>query len=592
MADNLTDLPEIPKAYDGSAGGALARLREAVQVLRGNRGDPLDTAITWRQAIAKGLAVLRYTPGTIGGGGGVLGPPDGGDDPDLTPPPTPTGLIASASISHVIVEFDAPTYTQGHGNERTDIYGVQRDASDTSPPPVFTDAAVVTAAVGASPIVAISSNPNTKWFIWAKFVTVDGVASVAPAGGANGVQVTTGQDVRTLLDALTAAAFDPASPYNVLALRADLFTIAPTVDFYQTATPTATATGDLWLNPSTGVFKAWDGSAWVVFPVSPPFFVTTVPIVQNGVTCPPGVYITDAFIANGTITNAMIGNAVIDDAKIATCSVAKLTAGSFAVGEYAQSTGFVSGSSGWRISGNGVAEFSGVIVRGTIVASGGSIGGATIASTYVQSVSYVAGSAGWKLDNASGVVYAASLQVKDSTGTRIFNTDATGTSTVLQIGSAILIDAAGNATFGGTLTAANAVGTTNIQAGAVTGGSTQTNSPSLYVADITDDPLWTQTETVAGGGFVRIDLIVPFNIQAAGSYDVTFKLWRDASVLWSVTETWSGVSGDIAPYQVLLKDTPAAGARTYKLTITISGIGGGDQVLVNPSTFFYLEFKR
>jgi len=589
---NQTDLPPIPTSYDGSGGGALARLREAVQVLRGNRGDSLDKAITWRDAIANGLAIIKRSTGTVGIGSGGYGPPPG-DPPDLTPPPTPTGLAASAAISHVIVTFDAPTYTQGHGNQRTDIYAVQRDADDTSPPPVFADAAVVTSAAGASPIVAISSNPHTKWYVWAKFVTVDGVASVSPAGGTNGVQCTTGQDVQTLLDALTAAAFNPASPYTVLALRADLFTLTPTVDFYQTSTPTATATGDLWLNPSTGVFKVWDGAAWVVFPVHPPFFVTTVPIVQNGVTCPPGVYITDAYVANGTITNAMIGNLVVDDAKIADLSVAKLTAGSLAVGEYIQSTGYVAGSSGWKIGGNGVAEFSGVIVRGTLYASAGDIGGADIGTTYVESPGFNATThVGWQLNSSTGKITAASLLITDSTGTRILNTDATGTGVVLQIGSALQILANGNASFGGTLTAANVVGTTQIQAGAVTVGDTATNFASLYVADTTDNTLWSATETVAGGGFVRIDLIVPFNVQAAGSYTVTFKLWRDASVIWSQAATWSGISGDISPYTALLIDHPAGGSRVYKLTISISGMGGGDQVLVYPSTFFYMEFKR
>ena len=80
-----------------------------------------------------------------------------------------------------------------------------------------------------------------------------------------------------------------------------------------------------------------------------------------------------------------IANLAVDDAKIANLSVSKLTAGSLAVGQYAQSTGYVAGSSGWRINGDGTAEFSGVVVRGTVFASAGLIGGITIEGNALRS---------------------------------------------------------------------------------------------------------------------------------------------------------------------------------------------------------------
>jgi len=58
-----------------------------------------------------------------------------------------------------------------------------------------------------------------------------------------------------------------------------------------------------------------------------PFIVRTTPTEINGVEVPAGVYMTDAFIANGTISNAKIGNAAIDDAKIASLDAGKITAG-------------------------------------------------------------------------------------------------------------------------------------------------------------------------------------------------------------------------------------------------------------------------
>jgi hypothetical protein len=58
-----------------------------------------------------------------------------------------------------------------------------------------------------------------------------------------------------------------------------------------------------------------------------PFIVRSTPTTINGEDVPAGVYISDAFIANGTISNAKIGNAAIDDAKIANVDAGKITTG-------------------------------------------------------------------------------------------------------------------------------------------------------------------------------------------------------------------------------------------------------------------------
>ena len=58
-----------------------------------------------------------------------------------------------------------------------------------------------------------------------------------------------------------------------------------------------------------------------------PFSVITTATTINGVLVPAGVYISDAFVANGTITNAKIGEAAIDDAKISSLNAEKITTG-------------------------------------------------------------------------------------------------------------------------------------------------------------------------------------------------------------------------------------------------------------------------
>lgn len=77
----------------------------------------------------------------------------------------------------------------------------------------------------------------------------------------------------------------------------------------------------------------------------------------------------NAAIANVAITNAKIADLAVDDAKISSLAVNKLTAGSVSVGQYIQSTGFSSGTTGWKIDGNGSAEFGAASIRGQLTAS-------------------------------------------------------------------------------------------------------------------------------------------------------------------------------------------------------------------------------
>lgn len=204
------DLPQVPDSVDPAIRRPLARVIEEVQRLLEFRGDPLDAALTTRKAIARGMldSVGRALTGnvtyvntfpTTSGGGGTT--------PDLTPPPTVTGLTVVAGFTQVIVQFDAPVYTQGHGNLQTNIYASRKDTTDPTMP-TFGDAVLVFSAPGALNVVSIPSELNTRWHVWAKYKTVDGVESVTAAGGVNGYNVagafpTTGQDITQLLDVLT-----------------------------------------------------------------------------------------------------------------------------------------------------------------------------------------------------------------------------------------------------------------------------------------------------------------------------------------------------------------------------------------------------
>ena len=218
-----------------------------------------------------------------------------------------------------------------------------------APLPTFNDAVAVGQFDGT--VFAVASEPATTWRVWIKWESVDGGLSANPAGGTNGEVVTTGADVAKLVEAMTG----PGNPFAVLA----------------------------------------------------------VDTTTDGVLFPAGTYSTKAFILDAQVSNAKIKDLAVDDAKVASLSVSKLVAGSLAVGQYAQSTGYAAGESGWRINGDGTAEFSGVTVRGTVYATNGAFRGQLLggsATDYASGLGLFSGWSGaevdasyrWRVGNPNG----------------------------------------------------------------------------------------------------------------------------------------------------------------------------------------------
>ena len=197
-----------------------ARIRETLMTYLGKIGDPLDRGVTFRDLIESGIVSLANIKFARSSDAVPLTPGDAISQtytPDLTPPPTPTGFAVTPGITTLVLEHDNPFYTQGHGHLRTRVYGAIR-ASSSAPAPTFSNAVEITQFSGT--ITSYSTNPATTWHLWAKWESVDGVLSVAPAGGTNGVVATTGQDVQLLLDALTGQITE-SQLYNALNTRLD-----------------------------------------------------------------------------------------------------------------------------------------------------------------------------------------------------------------------------------------------------------------------------------------------------------------------------------------------------------------------------------
>jgi len=185
----------------------LNALALTIGVMIGTAG-PNRGQTAWGAAVGGGGGSTTI----IGGGGGT----GGSTTPDLTPPPVPTNFAASAAISNIIVTCDPQTYTQGHGHLKSRLYGAIY--SGTGPLPTFGGSVVIDEFTGN--IEAVPENPATEWHLWLTWVTNDGVEG-SPAGGTNGVSVTTGQDVSKLLAALNGQ-ITQSQLFSALSTRIDL----------------------------------------------------------------------------------------------------------------------------------------------------------------------------------------------------------------------------------------------------------------------------------------------------------------------------------------------------------------------------------
>lgn len=155
-------------------------------------------------------------------------------------------------------------------------------------------------------------------------------------------------------------------------------------------------------------FGVMANSFWIAAPAgSPagvsnakPFTVQTTAQTINGVVVPAGVYMDAAYINNVTVLFGRFGTLLADKIQATAISASQLTAGNGVIGGTLKTSNYVAGSSGWILRPDGVAEFSGVIVRGTIYSTAGTIGGITINANGLNAGAFTG--YGWPAGNGTG----------------------------------------------------------------------------------------------------------------------------------------------------------------------------------------------
>ncbi|QTW20253.1 phage tail tip fiber protein [Comamonas kerstersii] len=345
--------------------------------------------------------------------------------------------------------------------------------------------------------------------------------------------------------------------------------------------------------------------------------VQTTPTTANGVTIPAGLYVDSAFITNVSALWGRFGTLVADSIQATAISASQLTAGNGVIGGSLKSSNYVSGSSGWTLRPDGVAEFSGVIVRGTVYATSGTVGGWSIGSNYLRSSNYQAGVRGVNFGSDG------SVEIRSTDGTRAFNLQATGTQALLAVpGLSILGN--GSATFSGnlsgasgsfsgTLTASNIINTSHLVNGAVSSSVASYETAVLSFRYDTETTVATVHVGTSGG---KVLILAGLSLEVANgritsSYNprCTVRLRRNGSEVRRLDIRGEYVAADSksppamayqaatwikeGPVALLpMVDTPPSGVNTYTITLTVAGMDTDVNITVRQRSMAAMELKR
>lgn len=345
--------------------------------------------------------------------------------------------------------------------------------------------------------------------------------------------------------------------------------------------------------------------------------IQTTPTTANGVTIPAGLYVDSAFITNVSALWGRFGTLVADSIQATAISASQLTAGNGVIGGSLKSSNYVAGSSGWQLRPDGVAEFSGVIVRGTVYATSGTVGGWSIGSNYLRSSNYQAGVRGVNFGSDG------SVEIRSTDGTRTFNLQATGTQALLAVpGLSILGN--GSATFSGnlsgasgsfsgTLTANSIINTSHLVNGAVSSSVASYETDVLSFRYDTETTVATVHVGTSGGKvliFAGLSLEVT-NGRITSSYNprCTVRLRRNGSEVRRLDIRGEYVAADSksppamayqaatwikeGPVALLpMVDTPPSGVNTYTITLTVAGMDTDVNITVRQRSMAAMELKR
>lgn len=329
MATDKTKLPglkPIPGTVDKELAGSLKAMHEILGVHTGQRGHPLDRAVTVRELIDSGVVKEKndnpFNP-NAGTGPSDFGPIDEVVG-DLSVPPAPISLTASVAFTAVILDWNGTSASAPYGNHAyTEIWRSRDNNLAGATLRATTNAFIYTDEVGY----------DETYYYWVRYVSTNDVQG--PFNNTNGVEATTLSNVSAVMtdlsetlanmpgySVLTSA--DTTNAANITTVSNTTSTINGNLNAMYVIKASVESNGSvsaagmlIGANANSGSnlqsyvqfqadkFAIWSGSTNVA-----PF------IVSSGT-----VFIDSARIQDGAITNARIANATIQSSKIADAAI-------------------------------------------------------------------------------------------------------------------------------------------------------------------------------------------------------------------------------------------------------------------------------
>jgi len=179
----------VPRNFDHEGKRFASKVNESIAQLKGEIGNPLDAAVTFRDLINSGIAKRDIR---IGSNGQIIGLGSQGvtfgDEEVLGIPPAPTGVSADGAFQNIVIEWDVPTF---FGFSHAEVWAA---TTDTFADRVFigqTTAAVFSHQVG---------NAQTRYY-WIRFVNTQD--TVGPFNSTTGTQASTVEDIGAMMQELS-----------------------------------------------------------------------------------------------------------------------------------------------------------------------------------------------------------------------------------------------------------------------------------------------------------------------------------------------------------------------------------------------------
>lgn len=342
----------VPRGFDPEAKRFATIVNDSIAQIKGEKGDPLDAAVTFRDLIDAGLAKRDIR---IGANGRIIGGSSSditiGNEEVLDIPPPPTGVSADGAFQNIIIEWDTATF---FGFSHAEVWASSTNSFASRVFVGQTTAAVFSHAVGTG---------QTRYY-WIRFVNTQDTPG--PFNSTSGTAGTTALiDTQEIADGLITAAKLVDGAVTETKIAADAVTNAKiAVNAIQGDVIAASAITETKISSNAISSAKIQANAIIAGKIATNAIVagniqsnavtadkiqanavvadkiaansvTAAKMVAGTITAASGIIgdlaISSAKIIDGAIINAKIGSAAVDNAKIANAAITEAKIGNAAI---------------------------------------------------------------------------------------------------------------------------------------------------------------------------------------------------------------------------------------------------------------------